>query len=84
MNYIRQYQIDHDVAAANAYDFTMYLMAGLLVVGFVCNLFVGRASRGTMLNPADAPASWRRRRPDRPGAMRHDHGATYNADAGPD
>ena len=44
VNFIRQYQIDHGVAKADAYDFTMYLMAGLLVVGMVCNLLVGRVA----------------------------------------
>jgi MFS family permease len=37
VNYIRQYNVDHGVAPAQAYNTTMYLMAGLLVVGFICN-----------------------------------------------
>ncbi len=40
VNYIRQYQIDHGVPKADAYNVTMYVMAGLLVIGFFCNLFV--------------------------------------------
>jgi len=40
VNYIREYQIAHGVAKANAYTVTMYIMAGLLVIGFVCNLMV--------------------------------------------
>ncbi len=40
LNYLRQYQIDHGVAKARAYNLTMYIMAGLLVVGFFCNLFI--------------------------------------------
>jgi MFS family permease len=40
VNYIRQYQIDHGVAKADAYSITMYIMAGLLVVGFICNYLV--------------------------------------------
>ena len=40
VNYIRQYQLDHGVAKADAYSITMYFMAGLLVIGFVCNLLV--------------------------------------------
>ena len=40
MNYIRQYQIDHGAAKADAYTITMYIMAGLLVFGFICNYFV--------------------------------------------
>jgi len=38
VNYIRQYQLDQGVAKADAYSVTMYIMAGLLVVGFFCNL----------------------------------------------
>lgn len=37
VNYIRQFQIDNGVAAQDAYNITMYLMAGLLVVGFLAN-----------------------------------------------
>jgi MFS family permease len=42
VNYIREYEIGHGVAKADAYTTTMYIMAGLLVVGFFCNLFVHR------------------------------------------
>jgi hypothetical protein len=37
VNYIREYQLDHGVARADAYSITMYILAGLLVVGFFCN-----------------------------------------------
>jgi MFS family permease len=37
MNYLRQYQIDHGVPKTQAYSFTMYLMCGLLLIGFLCN-----------------------------------------------
>ena len=37
VNYIRQYQIDNGVPKAQAYNTTMYIMAGLLVIGFICN-----------------------------------------------
>jgi MFS family permease len=37
VNYIRDDRIQHGVPKAEAYDFTMYLMAGLLAVGFVSN-----------------------------------------------
>ena len=40
VNYIREYQIEHGVPKAEAYTVTMYIMAGLLIVGFVCNLLV--------------------------------------------
>ena len=37
VNYIRQYQIDHGVPRAQAYSVTMYIMCGLLLIGFLCN-----------------------------------------------
>jgi len=40
VNYIREYQIDSGVPAAQAYNVTMYVLAGLLVAGFFCNLAV--------------------------------------------
>jgi MFS family permease len=40
VNYIREYQIGRGVPPAESYDVTMYLMAGLLIVGFICNLAV--------------------------------------------
>jgi MFS family permease len=40
VNYIRQYQIDSGVPKAQAYNTTMYIMAGLLVIGFICNALV--------------------------------------------
>jgi len=40
VNYIRDYQIDHGVPKAEAYSITMYILAGLLVLGFICNWLV--------------------------------------------
>jgi MFS family permease len=40
VNYIRQYNVTHGVAKAQAYNITMYVMAVLLVVGFFCNYAV--------------------------------------------
>ena len=40
VNYIREYQISQGVPNAQAYNTTMYILAGLLVVGFLCNLLV--------------------------------------------
>ena len=40
VNYIRQYQVAHGVPKADAYNITMYIMAVLLVVGFICNYLV--------------------------------------------
>jgi MFS family permease len=40
VNYIREYQIDSGVPKAQAYNVTMYIMAGLLVVGFIANFMI--------------------------------------------
>jgi MFS family permease len=40
VNYIREYQLAHGVPKAQAYDITMYILAGLLVVGVICNALV--------------------------------------------
>src|SRR3546814_14988818 len=45
VNYIRQYQVNHGVPPSQAYTETMYLMAALLLVGFICNFFVRPVSR---------------------------------------
>jgi MFS family permease len=54
VNYIREYQIAHGVAKTDAYTITMYIMAALLIVGFVCNWNVHRA--GSQLEPAPVAA----------------------------
>jgi len=40
VNYIREYNVTHGVAKAQAYNVTMYVMAVLLIIGFICNYFV--------------------------------------------
>jgi hypothetical protein len=40
VNYIRDYQLDHGVPRAQVYSVTMYILAGLLAVGFICNLVI--------------------------------------------
>jgi MFS family permease len=40
VNYIREYQLDHGVPAAQAYNTTLYILAGLLFIGLLCNLLV--------------------------------------------
>ncbi|HJU16743.1 MAG TPA: OFA family MFS transporter [Stellaceae bacterium] len=45
VNYIRQYNVEHGVPKADAYNTTMYIMAFLLVIGFVCNWLVKAVDR---------------------------------------
>jgi MFS family permease len=40
VNYIREYNVTHGVPKAQAYNTTMYIMAGLLVIGFICNFLI--------------------------------------------
>ncbi|WP_026191155.1 OFA family MFS transporter [Methylosinus sp. LW4] len=40
VNYLRDYQLDHGVARDAVYNQTMYILAGLLVLGLVCDLAV--------------------------------------------
>lgn len=40
INYLREYQLAHGVARADAYNITMYILSGLLIVGFLCNWLV--------------------------------------------
>jgi len=37
---LRQFELDHGVAHNLVYDLTLYIMAGLLFVGLVCNFFI--------------------------------------------
>jgi MFS family permease len=54
VNYIREYQINHDVSRSEAYTVTMYIMAGLLVVGLVCDLLVRPLGGGRTAKPNPA------------------------------
>ncbi len=38
VNYIREFQLAHGVPPAQAYNTTMFILAGLLLAGFFCNL----------------------------------------------
>ena len=40
VNYLREYQLSHGVARSDVYDTTAYILAGLLVIGFICNLLI--------------------------------------------
>jgi MFS family permease len=40
VNYIRQFQIEHGIPKHQAYNVTMYIMAGLLVIAFFANLAI--------------------------------------------
>ena len=56
VNYIREFQIDRGVAPANAYTFTMYVLAAFLALGFVCNLAVRPVQPALFVLPAGVSA----------------------------
>ncbi|MEO6444814.1 MAG: OFA family MFS transporter [Gemmatimonadaceae bacterium] len=55
VNYIREYQIAHGVPKSAAYEVTMYLMAALLLAGFVANWFVRPVAAQHRFDRAAAP-----------------------------
>jgi MFS family permease len=56
VNYIREYQIDHGVPKAQAYNTTMYIMAGLLVIGFICNAMIKAVNARYHMSDTDTRA----------------------------
>ena len=56
VNYIRQYQIDNGVPKADAYSVTMYIMAGLLLVGFALNWLMSPVHERHHMKPEDVDA----------------------------
>lgn len=58
VNYVREYQIGRGAPKEVAYDFSMYIMAGVLVVGFFCNLAIRPADEASSIYeqaPGGAP-----------------------------
>jgi MFS family permease len=53
VNYIREYNVTHGVPKAQAYNTTMYIMAGLLVIGFICNFLVKAVDRRFHMKEGD-------------------------------
>jgi MFS family permease len=58
VNYIREFQLDRGVPPAQAYNVTMYVLASLLVAGFLCNLAVRPVAERHHMDeePVRAPA----------------------------
>jgi MFS family permease len=57
VNYIREYNVTHGVPKAQAYNTTMYIMAGLLVIGFICNFFVKAVDKRFHMKADDVPGN---------------------------
>lgn len=56
VNYLRDYQLEHGVPASQAYNVIMYVLAALLLLGFVCNLFVKPVAEKHYMSDAELEA----------------------------
>jgi MFS family permease len=56
ISYIRDYQIEHGVKGAQIYNVTMYILAGLLAAGLLCNLAVTAVSARHHMSDAEKKA----------------------------
>jgi MFS family permease len=77
VNYIREYQLDHGIARAQAYSVTMFVLAGLLAVGFLCNWLIKPVDPRHYMSTAQLEAT----APPATAALALDQ--TTAADAGP-
>jgi MFS family permease len=50
----RQYQIDQGIPKAHVYSTTMYVLAGLLGIGLLCNLLIRPVAERNFMTPAEA------------------------------
>ncbi|WP_336042138.1 OFA family MFS transporter [Acinetobacter dispersus] len=53
---IRDYQLAHGVTQAQSYDVAMYILAGMLAVGFVLNLLIKPVDEDTYMTDAELAA----------------------------
>jgi MFS family permease len=56
INYIREFQLAHGVSKALAYDITMYVLVGLLVLGFICNWLIKPVDEKYYMSEAELAA----------------------------
>ncbi|MEP7312217.1 MAG: OFA family MFS transporter [Pseudomonadota bacterium] len=56
VNYIREFQLSRGVPAYQAYNTTLYILAALLLGGFVCNLFVRPVAARHFMTDAELAA----------------------------
>ncbi|MES2116526.1 MAG: OFA family MFS transporter [Pseudomonadota bacterium] len=56
VNYIREYQLAHGVPKAQAYDITMYVLAGLILLGLLCNALVRPVAARYFMSEAELAA----------------------------
>ncbi len=63
VNYLREAQISAGVPRARVYDFTMYILAGLLGLGFIVNRLIGPVAARFHMRPEEVAALQAQSRP---------------------
>jgi len=53
VNYLREYQLSIGVERAAVYDITLYILAGLLVLGFICNALIRPVADKYFMTPEE-------------------------------
>ena len=56
VNYIREFEIKAGVPSDHLYDVTMYVLAGMLVIGFFCNMMIKPLSDRWFMKPEEVAA----------------------------
>ncbi len=56
VNYIREFEIKAGVPVDHVYDVTMYILAGMLVAGFVCNFLIKPLADQWFMKPEEVAA----------------------------
>jgi MFS family permease len=54
VNYIREAQLAAGVPRAHLYDYTLYILAGMLVIGLICNLLIKPVDPKWYMSPEEA------------------------------
>jgi hypothetical protein len=56
VNYIREFEIAAGVPRDHVYDVTMYILAGMLVLGLICNMMVKPLADEWFMKPEEVAA----------------------------
>jgi len=56
VNYIREFEIAAGVPRDHVYDVTLYILAGMLVAGFVCNYLIKPLTDDWFMKPEEVAA----------------------------
>jgi MFS family permease len=71
VNYIRDYQLDHGIPRAQVYSITMFILAALLAIGFICNWLVRPVDAKYAMTAEELAATAPRQPAAAPGALAH-------------